>query len=124
MERRTFIKLMATSSAACWIGAAAAANMFLFAKPAEAVGPELVDGLSINPTGEGVEAFRDGQVVFTADETGGAMLALADGSASLQAIIERAGVGDVEAAVLFFVELGEAGYLKNRVEVNLVEARM
>jgi hypothetical protein len=89
---------------------------------ADAVGPLLQDGLVIASTASGAEVLHDGEVMFTVNESGRTLLHLANGTKTLNAIIETAGLQDSAVDVgMFFVGLGEAGYLKNRVEIELFE---
>ena len=85
-------------------------------------GPLLAEGITFVPTPEGVDAFVGGTHVFSANQAGAVLLASADGTRSLDEIVAQAqdGIDPVEAA-LFYIELGKAGYLQNRVEVALVE---
>lgn len=90
----------------------------------DAVGPKLDSNLTILQLGNEAEAYLDGRMVFRANGTGANLLRLADGSRTLENMIETAGckenAGD---CVSFFVTLGKAGYLENRIEVNQFERR-
>jgi hypothetical protein len=56
------------------------------------------------------------------NSTGGKLLRLADGSVALNDIVKAANMEkNASDVALFFVFLGEYGYLKNRVEVKLFE---
>ena len=83
-------------------------------------GVALQDGLSVVPVAEGAEVRYDGELMFTVNEPGRRLLALTDGAMPLDVMFEKAGLhGQVAAACLFLAALGEAGYLKNRVEFNI-----
>lgn len=88
-----------------------------------AVGPLLVNGLNAVATESGAELRYRGETMFTVNEMGLRLLERADGTRTLDGIIEEAGASAVASdAAMFFVTLGQAGYLQNRVEVLLYEA--
>jgi hypothetical protein len=100
---------------------------------ADAVGPVLADGLTINPKfvfdGDATAGYRMGADVFlgdtlafTVNEIGRRLLDMADGTVTLEEMVK---IFDLEInaseAGMFFVTLSEAGYLKNRVAIKLFE---
>lgn len=90
-----------------------------------AVGPLMIEGLSFLPTLSGADVLYREQTAFTVNSTGATLLRLADGTRSLDDIIHDADCESCAAdAALFFVTLGQAGYLQNRVEVTLYENRL
>lgn len=87
-----------------------------------AVGPLLVTGLTAEHTDAGANIKYRGETLFTVNDMGLRLLELADGKRTLDGIIEEAGAVGVSAdAARFFVTLGQAGYLQNRVEVMIYE---
>ena len=87
--------------------------------PENAVGPLLADGLELLPLSDGAEVSCQGLSCFTVNAAGARLLRLANGSNTLEAIIARTGMeAQAEAVADFFITLGKAGYLQNRVEVN------
>jgi len=89
---------------------------------ATSCGPLLVEGLSFRLTPDGAEAYHGATRVFAVDQVGRELLSYADGTHSLEEIAARTGMVDSAAEVaLFFVELGKAGYLQNKVVVSIVE---
>jgi hypothetical protein len=100
---------------------------------ADIVGPVLVSGLSIKPllsiSSEhntfylsGAQVFFDGTEVFSVNETGRLLLNMADGSITVIEMVKRLGLEkDASDVGMFFVTLGQAGYLMNRVEIELYE---
>lgn len=88
-----------------------------------AVGPLLVTGLTAERTATGATILYQGETMFTVNDMGMRLLEQADGTHTLDAIIDAADAAPVSAdAARFFVTLGQAGYLQNRVEVMLYEA--
>jgi hypothetical protein len=126
IDRRTFIRqagglvLFVTASALGGSGLTKIASSLL---PDPALrGPLLVDGLTFKPSTAGVDAFVGNVHVFSANQTGTLLLAAADGTRTLEQIVDKInGEIDPAEAALFYIELGKAGYLQNRVEVALVE---
>lgn len=91
-----------------------------------ATGPMMQAGIDLveGPDG-GVAGWYGDTELFEVDKTGAGLIALADGSRSLDDIAGEAVSpgGEVSPADVasFFVTLGQAGYLQNTVLVNLVE---
>lgn len=93
----------------------------------DAVGPAMQPGIELSQRADTVfTGSYDGLDLFDVDATGAELIALADGSRTIDelavAASEKLGatVSAADAAA-FFVDLGEAGYLANTVLVNLVE---
>jgi len=101
--------------------------------PVHSRGPILKDGLTIKPRlvfeeetalvyMVGADVFLDGALVFTVNEIGRELLKMADGSVTVDAMAESLGLATTASEVgMFFVKLGQAGYLKNRMEIVLFE---
>ena len=96
-----------------------------------AVGPVLQDGLKIRPqvsynleTNDlyciGAEVFADDIKVMTVNEMGRKLLNMANGTFTFdemaKSLDSKIAIADIH---MFFVRLGESGYLKNRVEITL-----
>ncbi|MCL2504157.1 MAG: hypothetical protein FWE94_06140 [Coriobacteriia bacterium] len=132
VDRRAFVRtagglvIFVVSSALVGVGLAKTAILLSSDDPSrnnrDPRGPLLAEGITFAPVEAGVDAFVGDVHVFSANETGAILLAAADGTRTLDEIVAEVGgsIGPVEAA-LFYIELGEAGYLQNRVEVALVE---
>ena len=153
MERRTFVKgafgliVVAAGSGLGFLGgcggaASSSAGNAQTAKnlqgayfttpicesPETAPGPAMEAGICLarNADGKGVSGYFEETHLFNVDETGAALIELADGNLTLEGIASAAGaslgsqVNPADVAA-FFVSLGQAGFLKNTVLVNLVE---
>ncbi|MDR1664049.1 MAG: PqqD family protein [Clostridiales bacterium] len=109
-------------------------------KPASALevfapnAPALVDKLIISPilsfdeknmpVFSGAHVMRDGTRVITVNEIGRELLRMADGKTTIDEMIEAFELERIASEVgMFFVTLGQAGYLKNRIEIELYENR-
>ncbi|MDL2319103.1 hypothetical protein LJC74_08560 [Eubacteriales bacterium OttesenSCG-928-A19] len=130
MTRREFLKGTAGFVLALGVGfgtdrAVRAATTTASAVGAEnAVGPLLVDGLTLSPTLDGADVHVNGQKAFVVNGTGYALLRGADGGHTMEQLVDIAGgVASAEATAVFFVTLARAGYLQNRLEVAIVESR-
>ena len=125
MTRREFLKGTAGFLVVCGAGFGVNRLKKALAPAAEnAVGPKLDSDLDILQLGGETEAYLDGQLVFRANAAGGKLLRLADGSRTLEQIIETAGCKETAGdCANFFITLGRAGYLENRIEVNQFERR-
>lgn len=127
MTRREFLKGAAGFAVVLGGGwkALSALGDHLTPTPATAVGPLPIEGLAIVDTLAGADVTLNGELVFTVNESGRKLLALADGARTLDQVIVEAGCADVaDSAAMFFVTLGQAGYMQNRVEVLLYENRV
>jgi len=127
MDRRTFLKsagglvifglagaLMSSDSARLFAGSPSSHKA--------PVGPLLRKGIDMRRTSTGSRAYYDQVHLFDVDQAGAKFLKLADGTHTIDDIAARAGMKDAAAEVaLFFVTLGQAGYLQNRVVVSIVE---
>lgn len=125
MTRREFLKGTAGFLVVCGAGFGVNRLKKALAPSVEnAVGPKLDSDLDILQLGGETEAYLDGQLVFRANAVGGKLLRLADGSRTLEQIIEAAGCQQTAGdCANFFITLGKAGYLENRIEVNQFERR-
>ncbi|NMA07654.1 MAG: PqqD family protein [Clostridiales bacterium] len=127
MTRREFLKGAAglVLAAGAGFGGTRALTELLKPNASTALGPLPIEGLSLLPTSKGADVLYEGRTAFTVNTTGAALLRLADGTRSLDEIIARAGASAYAAdAAMFFVTLGQAGYLQNRVEVAIYENRV
>jgi hypothetical protein len=98
-----------------------------------APGPILKDGLAIRPRftfdsetvlayPAGADVFQSGELVFTVNEIGRKLLNMADGTVTLDEMAESLELtATISEVGMFFVKLGQAGFLKNRVEIELYE---
>jgi len=125
MKRRDFLKGAAGLVIACGLGFSLDKLTRLFAPAADdAVGPLLVEGLTIETVSQGANVYSKGLLAFQVNHSGARLLKYADGSRKLERIIALAHCQEeAGAAAAFFITLGQAGYLQNTIEVNLVEAR-
>lgn len=128
MERRTFVRgAFGFVALAVCAGAGAIASRNLSSEvarvaPDDAVGPLLVEGIRLvdEPDGGRVAGMYEDTQLFVVDRTGAELVALADGTRTIDEAADVAGVSAADAAS-FFVTLGRAGYLQNEVYVNLCE---
>lgn len=125
MERRTFVQVMVGAAAVCGIGGVAAAQKWsLMTDQQSATGPQLIPGLALQSTQEGADLYRDGDLVFKVNDAGERLISMADGITPLQTIMDHDELGSPQDIALFFISLGEAGYLQQQVQVNFVEAQV
>lgn len=101
----------------------------------DAVGPILKAGLTIRPMlsledegnvayPTGARALYNGAEVLTVNETGRRLLDMADGTVTIAEMVASLGLHETASEVgMFFVTLGQAGYLENRVEIELYETK-
>lgn len=122
MTRREFLKGAAGFALICGAGfGVSGLSRLLRPAPENAVGPLLVDGLDLLPLSDGAEVSFQGMTCFTVNAEGARLLRLANGRNTLEYITARAGLeSQPEAVADFFITLGKAGYLCNRVEVNKI----
>ena len=121
MDRRTFLK---TAGGLVLFGVASVlvGGDTLQPHASADVGPLIREDIDLRITATGASAWVDNVQVFDVDALGARFLALADGKHTIDDIAARCGQKDKAAEVaMFFVTLGQAGYLQNRVEVSLVE---
>ena len=97
--------------------------------PAVAEGPLMQVGIALYEQADGVLAgWLEDTQLFTVDQTGAALISLADGTRSIEGIAAEAAAlmgAPVDAAEVasFFVTLGQSGFLQNTVVVNLYETQ-
>jgi hypothetical protein len=124
MTRREFLKgcgAFAVLLAAGW-KALPALQKALTPNVGTAVGPLLRDGLAILPDPGGCCVYYQGRAMFKANAAGQRLLQHADGTQTLDEIISETGnTKQASDVAMFFVTLGQAGYLQNVVEVQLFE---
>ena len=129
MTRRDFLKGAAAFVLSCGLGfglykdanESAGSDM----AGSRTVGPLLKRGLTISPNGSGASVSFSGLDCFTVNAAGAELLRLADGRSSLNEIARKAGLeAQMEDVAQFYLTLGNAGYLENRFEVNLIAVEM
>ncbi len=126
MTRREFLKGAAGFALICGAGfGVSGLSKLLRPAPENAVGPLLVDGLDLLPLPDGAEVSYQGMTCFTVNAAGARLLRLANGRNTLEYITARAGLeSQPESVADFFITLGKAGYLRNRVEVNKIAVEL
>ncbi|MCL2332099.1 MAG: hypothetical protein FWC54_01235 [Actinomycetia bacterium] len=127
MDRRTFLKsagglvLFGLTSVLVRADSSSTPGASL-TRASAVIGPLLRDDIVVRRTSAGASAYSSRLHVFDVDALGLKFLALADGTHTIDDIATHCGQKSRAAEVaLFFVTLGQAGYLQNRVEVSLVE---
>ncbi len=124
MDRRDFLKGAAGLVLACGAGFGVKKLLGVSEKALLSVGPLPAEGLTLAEVSGGAEVYQDGALAFRVNKTGAELLRRADGTKTLNELIRLAGCeGCSGAAASFFITLGKAGYLQNRVEVDMVERR-
>jgi len=98
-----------------------------------AAGPVLQDGLSIKPRlrfdyetnslcPSGADVFFGDKKVLSVNELGRQLLDMADGTFTTDEMAIKLNIGDAAPQIgMFFVKLGQSGYLKDRFEMMLYE---
>lgn len=130
MTRREFLKGAAGLVIACGAGFGGATRLATTLTPnaKTAIGPLLAEGLTVMPRDVfegGADVYIGDKLAFQVNGAGAALIRYADGAHTLDDIIALGGCKHAaDQAAMFFVTLGQAGYLQNRVEVKLVEARL
>lgn len=118
MNRRDFLKGTAGLVIACGLGFGNTAISDAL-EDFCCVGPKLKDSLRVVDTLGGADVYCAGQLAFQVNTPGATLLRMADGTRSLTEMSAVMGT-DYDTA-MFFVTLGKAGYLRNRVEVSVYE---
>ncbi len=120
ITRRAFLKGTAGFVLLCGTGFGLHGLAEAAAAPDEkTVGPRLRDGFRIIRTENGAEIAYNGETCFIVNEKGLELLRLADGRHTLEEVIRAAGLEEnAGPAADFFLTLGQAGYLQNRLEVS------
>lgn len=129
MTRRDFLKGTAAFVLSCGLGFGLFKDAYESAgsnvSKSRTVGPLLRRGLTIKPNQSGVVASFSGLECFTVNAAGAELLWLADGCHSLDEIAREAGLeAQMEDVAEFYLTLGNAGYLENRIEVNMYAVEM
>ena len=119
LTRRQFLK--AASGAALYLAVFRTMDL-LSGKPdgqeAAWTGPRVREGLSYREDGESITAYYDGEPVLITNRSGMKLMEMADGSRSLEELMRFEETGkEREAIADFFLSLGQAGWLSNRLEV-------
>ena len=129
MTRRDFLKGAAAFALSCGLGF----GLYRDGKESAAsdqpvsgtVGPMLRRGLTVTPSQTGAAVSFSGLDCFTVNAAGAELLRLADGRHRLDEIARKAGLEtQMEDVAQFYLTLGNAGYLENRFEVNLIAVEM
>ena len=143
MDRRTFVTggfglaLLATGLGVTAlnkqnVAPSSAVGRTLFTTPAsgepeDAVGPLMMAGISLVelPDSENLAAFFGDTELFDVNAAGAELVRLADGTRSLNIITAEAATAghscDLADVALFFSSLDQAGYLRNHLQVSLME---
>ncbi len=119
MNRREFLKGTAGFVMACGAGFGAIERVSRALMDTDQVGPRLIEGLSV----QGGAAYMGLDKVFEVNGLGEELLNLADGRHAMGELV-RIGGGDDAAVARFFLTLGKAGYLQDRIEVDMVEVQV
>ena len=136
MDRRSFVKGafgLVVVAAAAGAGTLAAGNgrqalaepfytTPATGEPETATGPLMMAGIDlveIDSQGS-TAAFYEDVELFDVDASGAALVMLADGIRSIEQIAEEAGAKPLDVA-LFFSSLCQAGYLRNRIVVSVLD---
>ena len=113
-------------------GGAAAVSYGYLGKDVALLGADQVNsanGLLLNPDLQiksaisGAQVYFQEHLAFEVNKEGARLLRLANGEFSLAQIIDKSGYDEVDTAT-FFVTLSEAGYMRQLIEVNIVETRI
>ena len=118
MNRRDFLKGTAGLVIACGLGFGQNALSDAL-EDFCCVGPKLDAGLTLSATSGGADVYRAGALAFQVNQPGARLLRMADGTHTLAEM--AAALGNEYDTAMFFVTLGKAGYLRNRVEVSVYE---
>ena len=141
MDRRTFVKgtfglvmlaaaggtsMLATTGCSSPADAAPYFTTPAIGEPETATGPLMMAGIDlVEIPGGRVSAYFENTELFTVDPAGAALVSLADGKRTIDAIAAEAGALGYPCApvdvALFFSTLGQAGYLRNRVLVSIMD---
>ena len=121
ITRREFLKGTAGFVLLCGSGFALKGLAEIAEPDTQPVGPELREELEIVRTAEGADVNAAGELCFTVNEPGLKLLKMADGTRTLNEIIEESGMADnAEPVADFFIALAEAGFLTARLEVSKI----
>ena len=129
MTRRDFLKGAAAFVVSCGLGFSLYRDAHESAGSdlpgTGTVGPMLKRGLTVTPDQSGAAVSFSGLDCFTVNAAGAELLKLADGRHRLDEIARKAGLeAQMEDVAEFYLTLGNAGYLENRFEVNLIAVEM
>ena len=123
VTRRDFLKGTAGFVLLCGLGFGATSlpSVLKSADAENAVGPLLANEVDYIQTLDGGKAYVNGQLVFKVNGMGYRLLKLADGRHTLKQITEKIDRPEIDEDIAdFYITLGKAGYLQNRVEVKKV----
>ena len=123
MTRREFLKGTAGFVLLCGLGFGATSlpSVLKSADVENAVGPLLANEINYIQTMDGGKAYIDGQMVFKVNSLGYKLLKYADGRHTIEDVIKKIDRPEIAGDIAdFYITLGKAGYLQNRVEVKKV----
>ena len=123
MTRREFLKGTAGFVLLCGLGFGATSlpSVLTSADVEDSVGPLLVKEITYIQTLDGGDAYVDGELAFKVNGLGYRLLKYADGRHTIEAVIKKLDRPDIaEDIVDFYITLGKAGFLQNRVEVSKI----
>lgn len=123
MNRREFLKGTMGFVLACAAGGVLGKGVINPGVASEDdIGPRLVEGLRLEPCAEGAEVYVGEACAFKVNAGGAKLLKYADGRHRISEIAAAAGYGEAAQDVaMFYVTLGESGYLQGKFEVNIIE---
>lgn len=123
MTRRDFLKGTAGFVLLCGLGFGATSlpSVLTSVDVEDSVGPLLAKEINYVQTLDGGTAYVNGEVVFKVNGLGYRLLKYADGKHTIDDVISKIGRPEIgEDIADFYITLGKAGYLQNRVEVKKV----
>jgi len=123
MTRREFLKGTAGFVLLCGLGFSATSlpKILKSADAENAVGPLLADEISYIQTLDGGKAYIDGKMVFKVNGLGYRLLKFADGRHTIEDVIKKIDRPEIAGDIAdFYITLGKAGFLQNRIEVKKV----
>lgn len=125
MDRRTFLKCVGGLAVFATVPSVVAlSSKFSSSQKIDdsSLGPIMRADLELRSVGSRYVGYLDESECFEVDKTGAQLVLRSDGTRSIQQLAGQVGLGDQCGEVAqFFVTLGQAGYLANRVEVELVQ---
>lgn len=90
--------------------------------PDAMVGPAMMPGISLVRCGGSVRGMAEDVHLFDVDTMGAELIERADGTSTLDELAEMSSIPvKVADVATFFVTLGQAGYLQNKIFVNLTQ---
>jgi len=121
VTRREFLKGSAGFVLLCGLGFGATSlpSALTSVDVEDSKGPLLVNEITYIQTLDGGDAFIDGELAFKVNGLGYRLLKYADGRHTIEDVIKKIDRPEIaEDIVDFYITLGKAGFLQNRVEVS------